>query len=387
MKILLVSTYFDKYGSGIAVKRIYDALLGENIDVEIISSEQLFPSLHNKLLKKVYSVLSNVLIKDSSKGVIVNISESITNKLIKIAKDKKVDVINLHWVCYLQIDINKLIDSGFRIVITHHDMWWMTGYCNYTHSCVGYIRGCTNCDLLQIKAIAKNDFQSKESIINNSNVQNVFVSNWLNDQFKYAKNKNVIGNVLPSNLENIYPKTSFSNPLRVLFIAANYLSDTRKGYTDFEKAIKILRKRGFNKNQMKVITIGDKGTSISDESWGLIHDNKLMYKIISNCDLVVLPSEQEAFGQTALEAASHGLPIISFSDTGIEDIFIDEKSGVSVKEKSIEFLADAIEKFSLLSENDYINYSKFSSDYVKSEFNSSVIARKYIEIYKKIINE
>ena len=62
-------------------------------------------------------------------------------------------------------------------------------------------------------------------------------------------------------------------------------------------------------------------------------------KIYSACDLLIMPSRIEAFGQVALEAGSCSLPTISFKNTGVEDIVDHKKNGYLAKYLNIKDLA------------------------------------------------
>jgi glycosyltransferase involved in cell wall biosynthesis len=57
---------------------------------------------------------------------------------------------------------------------------------------------------------------------------------------------------------------------------------------------------------------------------------------------MVVPSRQEAFGQTASEAITCGTPVVSFEIGGLTDIIKDRQTGRLVKPLSTEALAEGI---------------------------------------------
>lgn len=70
-----------------------------------------------------------------------------------------------------------------------------------------------------------------------------------------------------------------------------------------------------------------------------------LFNFISSCDLFVLPSinEAEAFGMSALEAMSLGLPVVTTDlNSGVSEINIDGETGKVVRPKSAESLTFGI---------------------------------------------
>ena len=68
--------------------------------------------------------------------------------ITQLEEYKEADVIHLHWVNqgFLSFQtLQKIIDSGKRIVWTMHDAWNMTGICHLTLGCEAYRNECGNC--------------------------------------------------------------------------------------------------------------------------------------------------------------------------------------------------------------------------------------------------
>ena len=53
---------------------------------------------------------------------------------------------------------------------------------------------------------------------------------------------------------------------------------------------------------------------------GHIENKNILNKIYSASDLLAVPSIQEVFGLVAAESLLSGTPVISFKETGVEDI-------------------------------------------------------------------
>ena len=60
---------------------------------------------------------------------------------------------------------------------------------------------------------------------------------------------------------------------------------------------------------------------------GHLHDDLSLRALCSAADVMVVPSRQEAFGQTASEAHACGTPVVAFNTGGLPDIGDDRVTG------------------------------------------------------------
>ena len=109
-------------------------------------------------------------------------------------------------------------------------------------------------------------------------------------------------------------------------------------------------------------------------------------KILYNAaDLILAPSRTEAFGLVVAEAAACGTPSVGFENTGVSEIILQKKTGYLAKENNLVDFAKGIEWF-------FEDYKRFSNlgikaqEYVLGNFSDKIIAKQYIDIYKKILN-
>ncbi len=75
---------------------------------------------------------------------------------------------------------------------------------------------------------------------------------------------------------------------------------------------------------------------------GHLHDDLSLRALYSAADLLVVPSRQEAFGQTASEAHSCGTPVVAFNTGGLSDIVADRVTGALAEPFEPASLAAAI---------------------------------------------
>ena len=103
----------------------------------------------------------------------------------------------------------------------------------------------------------------------------------------------------------------------------------------------------------------------------------------SAADVMIVPSLQEAFGQTASESMACGTPVVAFAHSGLLDIVEHKKTGYLAKPYEIQDLSHGINW--ILNSTNYNMLSKFGREKIIKEFNSPVVADRYIEMYQKIL--
>ena len=116
---------------------------------------------------------------------------------------------------------------------------------------------------------------------------------------------------------------------------------------------------------------------------GHLHDDLSLRALYSAADLLIVPSRQEAFGQTASEAHACGTPVVAFNTGGLPDIIDHKRSGYLAEAFDVADLAHGI-KWVLTAEN-YSELSANSRNKVLQNFDSSLVARKYIQLYQDVL--
>jgi glycosyltransferase involved in cell wall biosynthesis len=76
---------------------------------------------------------------------------------------------------------------------------------------------------------------------------------------------------------------------------------------------------------------------------GHLHDDLTLRVLYSAADLLVVPSRQEAFGQTASEAHACGTPVVAFNTGGLPDIVDHQRTGYLAHAFDSEDLAAGIQ--------------------------------------------
>ena len=95
-------------------------------------------------------------------------------------------------------------------------------------------------------------------------------------------------------------------------------------------------------------------------------------------------SRQESFCQVALEAQSCGVPVVAFSVGGLKDIIEHNITGYLIKPFDVESFSLSIKNFINNKKNNFIIKDN-ARKRVKRLFSMPSVARKYINVYKKIL--
>ena len=116
---------------------------------------------------------------------------------------------------------------------------------------------------------------------------------------------------------------------------------------------------------------------------GHIHDDVSLVTLYNAVDVMVVPSLQEAFGQTATESMACEVPVVAFGHTGLLDIVDHKLNGYLAKPFDIDDLAYGIDW--ILSNKKYDDLCQNSRKKIVKEFESNLVAEKHIKLYGKCL--
>ena len=92
----------------------------------------------------------------------------------------------------------------------------------------------------------------------------------------------------------------------------------------------------------------------------------------------------EAFGKTLAESMSCGTPVVCFDTTGPKDIVDHKQNGYLAKPFDATDLANGIKW--VLDNKNYNELCQNAREKVLRDFDSVVVAKKYIRLYEEILN-
>jgi glycosyltransferase involved in cell wall biosynthesis len=410
MKIVIVSSSDLYGGASRAAYRLHVSLLKNSInstmivqkkvsdDYSVIGSKTRLGALVNSLRP----AMDHIIMKFTKTKTLFSTSylpfSSIVNKINALNPD----IVHLHWVLGGTINIDDLSKINAPIVWNCQDMWPFTGGCHYDNNCNRYKNNCGKCKILESNKendLSRIVFNRKKKVYSKiENLTVVGVSNWITQCAKNSKlfsGRNIINlpNCFDTNLfkpiNKDIVKDIFNIPKNkrvILFGAMNSLSDPRKGAKELFNAIDNLEVE----NTIFVIA----GCSKPKIPLGLkyptyfippLNDEvslPLMYNI---ADVMIVPSLQENLANSIIESLSCGVPVVAFDIGGNKDMIEHKYNGYLAKKLDSSDMANGIQW--VLNHKDYNSISNNSRKIVLENFDSNIVSKRYIDLYKKILEE
>lgn len=145
MKVVHLTVTDDLDGAGIAARRVHEAQLNGGIDSHMIVWKKRTNSDKIIQIRRLYYLdkLMNYIFFAFGLHNWISLN-SIIIRLNKVFKDA--DVLHIHNIHYSNFFSPLFIPKNKKIIWTLHDMWAITGFCNYTYqSCEKFHDGCGQC--------------------------------------------------------------------------------------------------------------------------------------------------------------------------------------------------------------------------------------------------
>ena len=119
---------------------------------------------------------------------------------------------------------------------------------------------------------------------------------------------------------------------------------------------------------------------------GTVRDDRVLALAYSAADVMVVPSRQEAFGQTASEAQACGTPVVAFDNSGLPDIVTHQETGWLAKAFDTKDLADGI-VWILEDKARHTAISIAARRQAIERFSEPVVAARYANLYRLVLDQ
>ena len=117
---------------------------------------------------------------------------------------------------------------------------------------------------------------------------------------------------------------------------------------------------------------------------GETNNTLFLAKLYNISDVMCVPSRQETFGQTAVEAQACGTPVVAFNTSGLIDVINHKETGYLAKPYDVKDYSLGIQ---MLLENGRDMYSDKCRSLVLKRFNEDKIVEKFINIINLKLNQ
>ncbi len=362
MKVVHLSTT-DYGGAYKAAARISESMRQCGVDSELLIrtktradtvGTEIFTNPVQKLVSKMKNLINLIL----SEGEVV--SDYLGTNVTRHPLVKEADVVVLHWVnSFISYkNVEQLMQTGKPLIWVMHDMWLFTGGCHIDHYCGGYEHGCGKCPYIKKKKLKEKDISRrnvlrKRRMLEKGNIAIVAPSQWLATCLIKSK---MVGRNDIANIPNPIDTNIFKNqnclcgkyPVKgnrkiILYGAMNLFGDTNKGGSFVIEAFKRLVNEDYS-----LVMFGDRPKDIKTEILSHIHflgfisSDEQLADIYNMADVVIMPSHQENYPNTILEAAACQIPVVAFKVGGIPDIVRHKETGYLVDYGNLEGLIEGI---------------------------------------------
>ena len=358
-------------------------LKNKNTKMNIIfTNDTLFKILVNNIYIYFEKILKSIFLHSPRETFTLNFFGS---DITKLKEYKNADIIHIHWLSEGFIRLSSLSKIDKPVVWTLRDMWAFTGGAHYTMDFKKYEKSYLS-KLIQ-------NFKKKNY---NKNFHFIAISDWLKNK---AKKSNVLKEYDVKRIYNNIDLKDFisipkddaklflgiSTKKQIILYGAQNPQSKRKGWDIFTDSLNEIDKSkyyllifGSFWSQKTLDKIG-----IEYKCLGFINDKKILNSVYSCADLFVASSIEDGWPKTFAEAMSCGTPVVCFDNTSISEIVDHKINGYVVKDFDSSQLKDGID---WLAEETMINsYIQDSAKIKIKDFGASIIAKKYIELYKNIL--
>ena len=396
-------------GASRAAYRIHKCLIDSDIDSEMwvnqsISDDFTVKSPKNKfgqflqpLKIKIIGRLNTLFL--ITKNPVIHSPAVLNSNWVSKINHSDADIVHLHWICNEMLSIRDISRIKKPIVWTLHDMWAFCGAEHYTE------------DNRWREGYEKNNRPSYESRFDiNRWTWNRKYKQWKNPMHIVCPSHWLAGHAKESLLMKKWPVEVVPHPLNtevwkpfsknaarelfnlpknvplVLFGAEKGGANYRKGFDLLLKALRILGHES-EMGDLELVVFGQaaprelKNIEYPINYMGHLHDDVSLSILYSAADVMVVPSRQEAYGQTASEAQACGVPVIAFDNTGLVDLVEHLVTGYLVKSFDVNDLAEGIKW--VLSEEVHQNLSINARKKIVKKSSIKDVAKQYLHIYKK----
>jgi len=411
MKILHINTYDISGGAARAAYRLHQGLRQINLDSKMLVQDKKGDDKHvlgpkSKMGKAWGMVRPNLdrlpLHLYTKKKDTPYYLQWLPGSSLEDGLSFAPDIVHLHWICGGFIPIASMAKIKQPIIWTLHDSWAFTGGCHIPYECTRYKKKCGNCPHLGSRwerDLSRWTWHRKQKAWQNLNLTIVVPSKWLAQCTKESslfQNTNVV--VIPNGLDlNQYKPVDQSlarkllglpeNKKILLFGAMNATSDQQKGFQYLQPALWKLKESQI-KQEIEIIVFGSSEPEHAPDFGfpvhylGRLHDDISLKILYSAADVMLVPSTQETFGQTASEAMACGTPVVAFNVTGLKDIVDHRINGYLAQPFDPADLAHGVE-FLFAEETDVICKRRVSArKKIEENFEIRKVAMIYRDLYE-----
>ena len=382
-------------GAGIAARRLHEALIENKIESSLITLTnhtkyvgiiELKRNLFNKVKSSILTALQSTIIQSTDQLLTPISKNSISTKDLTL---DNYSIVHIH-AFYNLISTARIIQlckehPRKRFFLTLHDERFLTGGCHYSHECINIQKECVNCPQATTigKFLVKREYKKKNKSLNNlRNLILISPSTWmqtaaLNNPATSKLQSYIVRNPIPKVFFDVASSRIPGDKLRIAFISA-HLNTRIKDITTFIKAMNLIAEDGFSDRfELQFVGRGQVpswlDSRIKFESVVTATDQETA-DILSQCQILVVPSIRDNLPSTMIEAICAGLSVIGTKIGGIEEVLSSyEQPTINVGD----FMKLASELIGMLEHRPVPSQTKAAN-----EFSYSAVSKRLVCLYE-----
>lgn len=318
---------------------------------------------------------------------------------------KEADIVCLNWINQGLMNlrgIRRLHEMGKKIVWTLHDLWAFTGICHQSYECDYFTDACGNCMFLKGGGypddISHRLWQRKMRLYTGTPITFVTDSKWLEHKARCSSLLRsmpvmTIPNPVPIDLYYTTPPRHLDSLLTntkpiLILIGATRLDAPSKG---LDYAIDALNHIFDNYPEVATKTavylFGDMhnpemldNLRMSHRWLGRINDQKILRYLYSSAKVILSTALLENLSDVIIEGMASGAVPVVFGGDSREELITHLDNGYVARFKDHTDIAKGV----MWAINADIPREELHR-YVRENFSSQVVARKYIDLFSQII--
>ena len=385
MKVTLVNHSDIVGGASMVSLRLLDALRSQGIDARMVVKEarglphEAISSLGGGLAARAAFVGERLRIFTANgfrRDTLFKVS--VADRGLPVYRHPWIadaDIVALNWFNQgmMSLDgVRRIAALGKPIVWTMHDMWPMTGICHHAGLCDRFTDRCGRCPFLgrpsRCRDLSSRIFDRKMKLYNAVDIRFVAVSRWLAGQAARSallagRHVEVINNAFPLDRYPVKPTLSRralglpDDGRRLVVMCAARLDDSIKNLPELLDSLKI-----------PYVSLGN------------ITDADRLAQIYAHSDVVLSSSSFESLPSTLIEGMAAGAVPVGFGGDGRDEIIDHLSTGYLARRGDCADMAAGI-KWAIGAETSREILHKAAA----ARFDSVLIARRYIDLFNKIL--
>ncbi|ABS25449.1 glycosyltransferase [Anaeromyxobacter sp. Fw109-5] len=328
----------------------------------------------------------------------------VPDRVAAAVRSLRPSIVNVHWIGYAFMRLEALGQLPGRIVWTLHDSWPFTGGCHVPQDCERFTARCGACPVLGSEReldLSRAVWARKRRSWRELSITLVAPSRWMAER---AARSSLFGDgrveVIPNGVDtSVYrPRDRRRAKLRlgltadaptVLFAAMWADRDPNKGFQLLAPALAAVRLADGARPHLLVAgspTLHRHPAleGLPAHALGELRGDEAMAEAIAAADVVAVPSMQETFPNTALEALACARPVVGFRIGGMPDLVRDGATGWLLPPFDVRALGEALR--SLLHDPGRAEeMGRTGRSAVEGRLDVASWARRYLALYQDLL--